>query len=82
MCSKQKEKKDILKLQIKFRRIVLNQIHPNKEVFQFSYNRKQYSVSQLKNNLFLLIGVNEEESVCLDTSFSLPDAVQNPQLLI
>ena len=43
----------------------------NKDVFKFSHNRRQYSVSQLKENLFLLIGVDDE-----DPLFSLNDSNQ------
>ena len=82
LFQKQKEQKCVLKLQIKFRRCILNQTHPNKEILQFSHNRKQYSVPQLKNNLLLLIGVNEEELRSSVASFSLSDAFLNPELLI
>ena len=65
------KKKEALKLQINFRHKVLSQTHPNKDVFKFSHNRRQYSVSQLKENLFLLIGVDDE-----DPLFSLNDSNQ------
>lgn len=40
-----------LKLQFNFRQKVLGQTHPDKSLFKFSHNGKQYSVEQLKSNL-------------------------------
>lgn len=59
---KQVKKREALKLQINFRHKVLGQTHTNKDVFKFSHNRKQFSADQLKQNLFLLIGMDEENS--------------------
>jgi len=49
------KKFEALKLQINFRNKVLGQTHPNKHVFKFSQNRKQYSMNQLKINLLTLV---------------------------
>ena len=69
-CTKQKGKKAALKLQINFRRKVLGQTHPDKAVFQFSHNQKQYTIAQLKN-LLLLIGVIEEPEPSNDGGIQL-----------
>ena len=53
---KSTKKKEALKLQINFRKKVLGQNHPNKSIFKFSHNRKQYSVQQLTENLLVLVG--------------------------
>lgn len=45
-----KAKVDMLKLQINFRRKVLNQIHAENQVFQFSRNRKALTVEELAQN--------------------------------
>lgn len=81
---KQAKKKEVLKLQINFRHKVLSQTHPNKDVFKFSHNRKQYCVSQLKENLFLLIGVDEDEEppISSDDNNQLEDTVLHPEYLI
>ena len=44
-----------LKLQINFRRKVLNQSHHDKSVFKFSQNKKQHSIVKLKENLLKLL---------------------------
>ena len=49
------KKIEALKLQINFRNKVLGQTHPNKKLFKFSHNRKQYSMNQLKSNLLTLV---------------------------
>ena len=38
------KKMEALKVQINFRNKALGQTHPNKDVFKFSHNRKQYSM--------------------------------------
>ena len=53
--AKKTEKIKVLKLQINFRRKILNQSHPDSSVFKFSQNRKQYSIDRLKHNLFRLL---------------------------
>ena len=80
-CTKQKGKKAALKLQINFRRKVLGQTHPDKAVFQFSHNQKQYTIAQLKN-LLLLIGVIEEPEPSNDGGIQLSDIMLNPELLV
>ena len=52
--SSKKEKVSTLKLQINFRRKVLNQVHADKSVFQFSHSRKPLPVDKLAQNLSLL----------------------------
>ena len=59
---KEMMKKKALKVQISFRRKVLNQAHSNKALFKFSCNRKQLSIPELKENLLILIGVTSEEA--------------------
>lgn len=49
--SSRKAKTEALKLQINFRKKVLNQSHADKAVLQFSHNRQVFSVEQLKSNL-------------------------------
>ena len=60
LCRDQKEKRNALKSQISFRHKVLNQKNPDKSVFKFSHNRKQFSVAQVEKNSLLIIGVTEE----------------------
>ena len=54
------KKVEALKVQINFRNKVLSQTHPNKDVFKFSCNRKQYSINQLKMNLLTLVEAMHE----------------------
>lgn len=82
---KQAKKREALKLQINFRHKVLGQTYPNKDVFKFSCNRKQHSVSQLKENLYLLIGVDEDapsSSSPTNHIISLEDVLLHPELLV
>ncbi len=81
VITKQAKKKEVLKLQISFRQKVLGQLHHNKNLFKFSCNRKQYSVNQLKENLFQLI--EDQQDDCHSQSRSLRDQVaQNPEFLV
>ena len=50
-----KAKLEALKLQINFRRKVLNQSHADKVMFQFSHNRRAFSVEELTQNLLQLL---------------------------
>ena len=53
--SKRSDKLKLLKLQINFRRKVLCQTHSDPSVFRFSHCGKQFSIDQLKENLFCLL---------------------------
>ena len=61
-------KKEALKLQIKFRKKVLSQAYYDKTIFQFSHNRKPFSVAELKQNLLKLLSTHEipHQSVSVD----------------
>ena len=52
---KSKKAKVDTKLRINFRRKVLNQTHAEKQVFQFSHNRKALTVEELAQNLCKLL---------------------------
>ena len=86
--SKKIEKMRVLKLQVNFRRKVLGQTHPDKSVFKFSHNRKQHSVDQLKQNLYRLLTVDDQNpgpsisSDLPDPTPSLEDIMLQPQLLV
>ena len=56
--TKKTEKLKVLKLQINFRNKVLNQLPSNNPLFKFSHCKKQFTVEQLKCNLYKLL--NEE----------------------
>lgn len=79
-CNKQKEKRDALKLQINFRHKVLGQTHLNKHLFQFSHNRKQYSITQLTENLLTLIGELEPPTDTCSDLILLTE--RNPEFLV
>ena len=81
LCRDQKEKRNALKLQISFRHKVLNQTNPDKSVFKFSHNRKQFSVAQLEKNLLLIIGVTEETEFS-NCELQLSDIMLRPELLV
>lgn len=78
---KQAKKKEVLKLQINFRRKFLGQTYTNNDVFKFSHNRKQHSVWQLKENLFLLVGVDEDEDPSVTSNDSNQMSLQNDIML-
>ena len=79
---KNAKKREVLKLQINFRKRVLCQNHPNKAVFKFSHNRKQHSVQQLTENLLTLIGTASGDLEDTHVTASLEDVMQNPNLLV
>ena len=64
---------DTLKLQINFRRKVLNQTHAEKQVFQFSHNRKALSVEELALNLCKLLPSDPSSTCQPSTSKVLRD---------
>ena len=74
------EKIKILKLQINFRNIVLNQLPSNNSLFKFFQNKKQFTVEQLKHNLCKLL--EQESSRRTPMSCSLEEIVVNPHLLV
>ena len=70
-----KAKCDALKLQINFRKRVLEQSNDDKSVFVFSHKGKQHSHTQLLSNLLRLLP-NEQQSLSVD------QFVRNPELLV
>ena len=72
-----KQKCDALKLQIKFRKKVLNQTHPDKTIFFFSHQRKQHAHIELKKNLLKLLSRPE-----LQPLLSREQLAHDPELLI
>ena len=52
----ERQKKDSLKTQLKFRKVVLQQTHPNPSVFHFSHKGTAFSSQILKENLASLLG--------------------------
>ena len=77
---------EVLKLQINFRNKVLGQKHPNKDVFRFSHNRKQYSTNQLKMNLLSLVesmhGDNSTDNPMVTDRSTLEQMQKKPTLLV
>jgi E1A/CREB-binding protein len=71
--SRKFDKLRALKLQIKFRHIVMNQTHPDKSLFKFSHKGKQYSITQLTENLCHLLG---------DDSASYSDTPPSPEMIM
>lgn len=79
--TKKTEKVKILKLQKNFRNKVLNQLPSNNPLFKFSHCKKQFTIEQLKQNLYKLL--EEEATVKQPTSnFTLEDIILTPQLLV
>ena len=79
---KSTKKKEALKLQINFRKKVLGQNHPNKSIFKFSHNRKQYSVQQLTENLLVLVGAASGDLEDGNATVTLKEVMQNPAFLV
>ena len=81
--TKKTDRLRVLKLQINFRNKVLNQLPSNNALFKFSHCRKQFTVEQLKHNLYKLL---EEEftvkEICNNTNSTLDEIVSKPQLLV
>ena len=71
------EKKDALKLQLKFRKKVLSQTYHDKTVFQFSHNSRAFSVSELKQNLLKLLCTNDPHPC-----FSAEEIAADPDILL
>lgn len=80
---KKTEKVKVLKLQINYRNKVLNQLPPNNPLFKFSHCRKQFTVEQLKHNLYNLL---EDEPTDKDATSNsaciLEEILLKPQLLV
>lgn len=72
-----KAKVDALKVQINFRKKVLNQCHEDKLVFQFSHNRQALSVDQLTQNLIKLLPGGDQPC-----EFSVDQICRDPELLL
>ena len=72
-----KAKLGALKLQINFRKKVLNQSHDDKQVFQFSHDRRALSVEQLAQNLIKLLPSSEQQC-----EFSVDQICADPELLL
>ncbi len=51
-----------LKTQLDFRKKVLQQTHPNKIIFQLSYQGRQHTVNEMKHNLLKLLPVRDDQS--------------------
>lgn len=79
---KNTKKREVLKLQINFRKKVLGQNHPNKAVFNFSHNRKQHSVLQLTENLLMLVGAVSDDLEGGNVTVTLEEVMQKPDLLV
>lgn len=73
--SSKKAKVDSLKLQLNFRKKVLNQSHADKSIFQFSHNRKALSIQQLTLNLLTLLsdGPSDTNLSVIDQFLSSPE---------
>ena len=71
------EKKDALKLQLKFRKKVISQTYHDKTVFQFSHNSRAFSVSELKQNLLKLLCTSDPHP-CL----SADEIASDPDILL
>lgn len=73
--TKKTEKLKILKLQINFRNKVLNQLPSSNSLFKFSHCKKQFSVEQLKNNLYKLLeeGCTDKQATLISTLSSLEE---------
>ena len=74
-----KAKIDALKLQLNFRRKVLNQSHTEKSIFQFSHNRQALSVEQLTQNLLTLLSSGNYSELNLNTTDQF---ISNPDKLV
>lgn len=74
-----REKKDALKLQIKFRKKVMSQTYHDKTVFQFSHNSRAFSVSELKENLLKLLCTSEPH---LGFCASAEEIAADPDILL
>ena len=77
-----KAKCDALKLQINFRKKVLEQFHhfhDDKSVFLFSHQGKQHSYSQLSSNLLKLLPA-EQQSLSNDSFFRNPELLVNKRI--
>ena len=72
-----KAKQGALKLQINFRKKVLGQTHPEKIVFQFSHNKRQFPVAELKENLLKLLSHEEPAA-----ELTLEEIIHDPEILI
>ena len=77
------QKKNKLKAQIKFRKLVLLQEYDDKSVFNFSKKGKQLSVEDFKNNLIKLINANEyshNDSPSLSSNFKNSQYSNDPYI--
>lgn len=74
-----KAKCDALKLQINFRRKVLEQFHDDKSVFLFSHQGKQHSHTQLFSNLLKLLPT-EQQSLSIDQFLHHPELLVNKRI--
>ena len=72
--SSKKAKVSALKLQLNFRRKVLNQTHDDPTIFQFSKNRFTFSVEQLAQNLHKLL-LGDSSKVKSSLVISSPDTL-------
>ena len=66
-------------MQITFRKKVFGQTHPEKIVFHFSQNRRQFPVLELKENLLKLLTGHEGEPA---PGLTLDEITHDPEILI
>ena len=79
LLTTKKAKLDALKLQISFRKKVLNQTYHDKTVLQFSCNHQVFSIDQLTQNLFKLLSTT---SVLCQDGLDLDQINPDPELLM
>ena len=79
LLSTKKAKFDALKLQISFRKKVLNQTYHDKTVLQFSCNHQVFSIHQLTQNLFTLLSTT---SILCQDGLDLDQIRSDPELLM
>ena len=80
--SKRSDKLKLLKLQINFRHKVLCQTHSDPSVFRFSHCGKQFSVDQLKENLFCLLPSVVTADGDPPSMLTLDDVLKCPEQLV
>ena len=80
---KKTEKVKVLKLQINYRNKLLNQLPSNNALFKFSHCRRQFTVEQLKHNLYkLLEGEFTDEEATSNSTCTLEEILLKPELLV
>ena len=80
--TKKTDRLRVLKLQINFRNKVLNQLPSNNPLFKFSHCRKQFTVEQLKHNLYKLLEEESVKEIYNNRNPTLDEIVSKPQFLV